>query len=1086
MNPDTPAVEPIKPLHEIETLDDYLKNFGRILGKKAITSLAPLHVPGQDPLPSFDDMLREPFDPQKHVVAAAVKMMDEVSNGFVVGEMGTGKTLIGMTSIHRHASRPRSNGGRGGNYRALVLCPDHLIGKWKREIEETIPGATVHTFGPVTVEDEAAGKKKDEGRKSGTAMALADTVNLFGHRAERPGGAAEEINRGARWAKPEGAEWYILGRNQAKWYPEWRATSDPYVGFGRVLCEKPISGRVIPIEKVAATDDMGKPVYKNGKQVFKYVTDRVFACPACGHVPRNKQGIPLSDKDLGRTQHRCEGKYLQEIAGPERPKGQSGRDRIRLPSIHGSKEPGSEVNHGGKKYLVRACGEMLWNWTSKPYRWAPARLIHKKLKRFFNYLIIDEVHEQKSDESAQSMAAGKLMASVDHTVALTGTIIGGYASHLFPLMVRMTPETLIAEGFEWGKDLAFSEVYGRIDTIVSTKEECEGPSVSKRSVSMRRARSGKSSMRKAVRPGIMPTLFGRHMIGSSIFITLEEMADELPDLDEFVEDGACDMTWEQELEYQRVEEILTEACRELLKRGSAKLLGAMLWTLLDYPDKPYGWEHDPEVRKAIEGESGAEAPGLLGQSFLRRFNHQFDPKSETLILTRPDSGETDRIPLKKDGGIYWLDVTFNGKTTKSLAYDTGASSIALSGAMASDIGLKANGEATAQIADGSTVPVKTANADSVTVGKFTVANVECTIKSAKLPHTVGYWNLPNNKQADNWVGVVTPKSLDPATIYPKERKLIDLCLAEKKAGNQVWVYVNMTGKRNIQPRLKSLLEAHGLKVGVLRSGDVDPKAREDWIAKHGREFDVMISHPKLVSTGLDLFSKAQGGHNYSTIVFYQTGYNLFDLRQAARRAWRIGQPKGCKVYYLYYRGTMQHRAMDLMSKKMAAAQALEGEFSADGLAAMAGEDNLQMALAKNLSEQIDDQDMQRSWSKVKSGAKKVKRPTDGLKALAPPNPEPSPLDVLPVEERLIAETILDEQEDAKAGLLPDVADEIAKVRQDIDRREASKPKLRLVEPEPEEDDDFEMPELTPEILAKMFANLAGHGFTPEEFFDQES
>ena len=106
---------------------------------------------------------------------------------------------------------------------------------------------------------------------------------------------------------------------------------------------------------------------------------------------------------------------------------------------------------------------------------------------------------------------------------------------------------------------------------------------------------------------------------------------------------------------------------------------------------------------------------------------------------------------------------------------------------------------------------------------------------------------------------------------------------------------------------------------------------------------------------------------------------------------------------------MQHRAMNLMSKKMAAAQALEGEFSEDGLAAMAGEDNLQMALAKNLAEQIDDADMQRSWSKIKSGPKKVKRPTDGLKALAPPTPEPSPLDALPDEAQLVAQTLLDDQ-----------------------------------------------------------------------------
>ena len=141
---------------------------------------------------------------------------------------------------------------------------------------------------------------------------------------------------------------------------------------------------------------------------------------------------------------------------------------------------------------------------------------------------------------------------------------------------------------------------------------------------------------------------------------------------------------------------------------------------------------------------------------------------------------------------------------------------------------------------------------------------------------------------------------------------------------------------------------------------------------NGREFDVMICFPKLVSTGLDLFSKVQGGHNYNCIVFYETGYKLNDMRQAARRAWRIGQPRDCYIYYLYYQGTMQHRAMSLMSKKMAAALALEGEFSEEGLAAMSGEGDEQMALAKSMSEKIDDADMQRSWTKVKSMAEKKK------------------------------------------------------------------------------------------------------------------
>ena len=130
------------------------------------------------------------------------------------------------------------------------------------------------------------------------------------------------------------------------------------------------------------------------------------------------------------------------------------------------------------------------------------------------------------------------------------------------------------------------------------------------------------------------------------------------------------------------------------------------------------------------------------------------------------------------------------------------------------------------------------------------------------------------------------------------------------------------------------------------------------------------------------------------------------MRQAARRAWRIGQPLDCRVYYLYYKGTMQHKAMSLMSKKMAAAQALEGEFSADGLAAMAGDDNLQMALAKNLSERIDESDVQRHWEKIKSGPKKRKQ---GAAMIDAGKKMPaSKLDSLPIEVQMVAETIIED------------------------------------------------------------------------------
>ncbi len=147
-------------------------------------------------------------------------------------------------------------------------------------------------------------------------------------------------------------------------------------------------------------------------------------------------------------------------------------------------------------------------------------------------------------------------------------------------------------------------------------------------------------------------------------------------------------------------------------------------------------------------------------------------------------------------------------------------------------------------------------------------------------------------------------------------------------------------------------------------------------------------------------------------------------RQRGRRGWRIGQPRDCYIYYMYYQGTMQHRAMSLMSKKMAAALALEGEFSEEGLAAMAGEGDEQMALAKSMSEKIDDADMQRSWSKVKSLTDKKKPPKKrSIPTLADMAAEAKPdtLDTLREDAELLARTILErKKKPIPAAAMPDI------------------------------------------------------------------
>jgi hypothetical protein len=106
---------------------------------------------------------------------------------------------------------------------------------------------------------------------------------------------------------------------------------------------------------------------------------------------------------------------------------------------------------------------------------------------------------------------------------------------------------------------------------------------------------------------------------------------------------------------------------------------------------------------------------------------------------------------------------------------------------------------------------------------------------------------------------------------------------------------------------------------------------------------VVICHPKLVETGLDLLA-------FPTLYFYETGYSLHTLRQASRRSWRIGQRFPVRVKFVTYAGTMQETCLRLMGKKMLVALMMEGKFSGEGLQALDTDEDLMSAMARELVE----------------------------------------------------------------------------------------------------------------------------------------
>src|SRR5438132_1265403 len=110
-------------------------------GVRATQALAPLHSPGRDPdvpgIEAIEDHLKiarksRLFGRQRDTISGTVKALNRQKSVFLAAKPGTGKSLMGCAVGHLHA--------RGKPYRGLVMCPDHLIKKWGREIEMTIPG----------------------------------------------------------------------------------------------------------------------------------------------------------------------------------------------------------------------------------------------------------------------------------------------------------------------------------------------------------------------------------------------------------------------------------------------------------------------------------------------------------------------------------------------------------------------------------------------------------------------------------------------------------------------------------------------------------------------------------------------------------------------------------------------------------------------------------------------------------------------------------------------------------------------------------------------------------------------------------
>ncbi len=124
-----PAAAPALP----QTFEDLLVVYQDDLTREVLRRMPPLYtLDGAPQDPEIDRLLRRPFHVQYHAAKALATYLEDHTGALLVGRPSSGKTITALAT----AALLRVT-------RALVVAPTHLLPKWRREIQTTVPGAVV-------------------------------------------------------------------------------------------------------------------------------------------------------------------------------------------------------------------------------------------------------------------------------------------------------------------------------------------------------------------------------------------------------------------------------------------------------------------------------------------------------------------------------------------------------------------------------------------------------------------------------------------------------------------------------------------------------------------------------------------------------------------------------------------------------------------------------------------------------------------------------------------------------------------------------------------------------------------------------
>ena len=529
-----------------------------------------------------DDVLaglkRQPFPAQKHRIHACYAGL--VTHGlpavFLNGEMGTGKTLMGICVSalmqHEYSRKP-----------VLVISPPHLVYKWRREILDTVPQAMVHVVNGSNAIGELIRFRRAlvEGRLDPKRVHYL----IFGRVRMRMG----FYWRPAYWKRPY--RFTMINDKGERTVGGYDAVACPGCGaYQRNSADEPI----------LTTPEWG--------------TEQRKSCQQCQQPLWTMRHRESEDETAERKLR----KFLLQLPGI----GKVSSDRLietfgvdMLTRIIDDNVQDfvnlcdSEGNFVFKDKHAAALEKTLGRleFALRMISYQPSEYVKRYFPRkAFSLALIDEAHEYKNAGSAQGQAMAVLCNEAEKVLCLTGTLMGGYASDLFYLLFRAMPGVMVQMGYGANRHNSSAAAETRlmrqhgclIDVFSYSGDQSE---------SFQTARGKKTTLHVKKAPGFGPMGIAQFILPHTVFMRLTDLGEGI--LPAYSEETRMVMMSGAMLQHYRVLKLkLTAALEAALARRDNRLTGVVINALLRWPDTCFRAEQvtHPGERSIIL----AEAPSL--------------------------------------------------------------------------------------------------------------------------------------------------------------------------------------------------------------------------------------------------------------------------------------------------------------------------------------------------------------------------------------------------------------------------------------------------------------------------------------------